>query len=584
MNPTFTVYQLSNSLVQISKALSENQYTSADPILKELNVNTLEDAISVLENELKTYSSKNFHPIVAQIIRCLAFSYRISGNQEKWIKSMLICLNSTNLKFLGMSIIGTFEKHISDCNEVTIDVTDVKTPFSFSAGFLNHSIMPNQLPSIIVQFHSQITSNLNVENISIQLKHSETGEISSFDIMQNAPISDSYVSKIKKDVGPFKSGSVTIESIKIKIKNAVIVFHEFAKIGHSEAVIFPFDHECEFSVKMLDYGIINTQYPIKVFVKNIPEGAVSQKCTVEIHNGKDNYSFINSDNGELFSSTIESPKDNTTTDVELMVLDDCLLDITVSVNVSFGIVSSNWKKTYQIQFYNAFNASFSILSANYHYNIKMPRDLLQYGEQAILLSNFTYNCPKKVSVTRTELSVNRADFNVLDQTNTFPIELSKSETFAVTDFIVPLESARSGSLGEIKVFFKDEEDNEMVYTASLPLVNIVDKFVDIRAELLPEIEEKKLYTFNLYGKSLKESFPVDIHIDSSNDFLFDGETDRRERLEKEEKLLASVNFMALRTGELSFPTISIVFVSERTSTILWQDTPSVFVKYQSNSC
>ena len=581
MESAFSVSDLSKSLVEISKKLEENESSSADPILQELKVSDLDSAISLLENEYRIYSSKNFHPIAAQITRCLALTYKIKGNQEKWLKSILLCLSSTYFKFLDASVVEMFETNIENCKNIKINIENIQTPFSFSCGFLKRSVLPSILPSVILKFRSQITSKVKIDSISVQIKHSETGEISSFEILKDIDINNSKTPKSLQEIGPFASGQISIESITMKIGTAEIVFTEFNVIGSRECVVFPFENECSYSAKIADFGIIGAIFPIKILVQNIPDGAILQNTSVEVHNGKDLFSFVNSDDPLSFSSSIESPKSETETDVSLMVADECVLDIIISVDVSFGIVSSKWKKVYQIEFYNAFKPTFQIINQNFNYSVKVPKPILHINDESTLISTFEYNCPGTVTVLNTKVILDENVFTVKNelQPAIFPLELSTGEMFTTTSHVIPHSKTNNKNMGEIEVTFVDKEGTEMVYSTKLPEISILDKTLDIQMNIAPQIEEKKMYTFQLIGRATKVPFAVDIIIDSNDDFLLDGETSKHVVLPQEMGVLLQVNYMAIKTGELKFPTISVLYVSERVTSTIWQNSPSVYAEY-----
>ena len=135
------------------------------------------------------------------------------------------------------------------------------------------------------------------------------------------------------------------------------------------------------------------------------------------------------------------------------------------------------------------------------------------------------------------------------------------------------------NLGEIEITFVDKEGTEMLYSTKLPEVNILEKMLDIQMNIDYQIEEKKMYTFQLLGRTTKEPFSVDILIDSNEDFLLDGETSKKVLLPQDMSVLLQVNFMAIRTGELKFPTISVFYVSERGTSTIWQNSPTVYSEY-----
>lgn len=575
---SFSSTQLSEKLINIGKKLQETNYASADPILEELQVQKLEDAIQILENEKEKYSQRNFHPIAAQITILLALTYRIKGDLMNWLQYIIRCLHPSYKRYLSEIVQQTFENHISSCENFTLEVKNNPAPFEFGAGFANHSIMPNQSPSVILAMKSAITSKLKAKNIIVNVKHSIDG-ISSYEIFNELELKENIPTKKLCQLGQFSTGSITIDSISMKLGETTLVFNKFGTIGCDEAVIFPFDHECGFSAKLPEFGVVQSTYPIKVLAKDIPAGAISQQVKIEILNEKDSFKFINSSNPQIFMATKESPQDSTETVAEILVNQPCGLEISISATISFGIVTSKWHKTYSIQFYNTFTPHFAIVNPGYQFANKLPKEIVQNNQQSIIMAQFTSNCPNQIIVTNIATKTQN-NIESVDNSSIFPMNLNSTDVLSYSAFFTPHPGAISGPLGQMEIYFHDTEYNEMKYIATLPEIIVVDKIVDISLDLPPEVEEKKFYTVNVFGRSMRGTFPTEFVLTESDDILFEGETSKRVRFTEQMETIATLKFMAVKTGTINFPTISILVVNDRGTTVIWQKTPSLFVRYQ----
>lgn len=570
--------ELINKLLTIGKKLEETNYASAEPILEQLNVQTLDEAIKILENEKERYSTRNFHPIPAQITILLALAYRIEGDLKTWLQYILRCLHPTYRRYLNDLVQNTFEKHISSCENITIEVKNVPTPFEFSSGFSTHSIMPNQKPTVLLLMKSALKSPLKAKNIIVNVKHSISG-VTSHVLIDEFDLNGGSIKKASLEIGKFASGSLNIASISMNLGGATLIFDKFATIGCDEAVIFPFDHECEFSSNIPEFGVVNSPFPIKLLCKDIPFGAIAQHTKIEILNEKDSFNFLNSQNPQIFESSIQTPDKSTETTAEILVKQPCTLEISITASVCFGIVTSKWHKTYSIEFYNAFNSEFTIVNPEFKFSARLPREIVQLEQQAILISTFACNCPNAVTITNIVTKATN-NISVIDNPSIFPVRVSSSEVLSYSSFFTPHPGSISGPLGQIEIYFHDKDYNEMKYITILPEINILEKVVDVRLDLPTEIEEKKIYTVNLIGRSMRGPLPVDFILSSSESILFDGETSKKIRLTDQMETLLTLKFMAIKTGTINFPTVSLQLINDRSTAIIWECTPSLFVRYQ----
>ena len=79
---------------------------------------------------------------------------------------------------------------------------------------------------------------------------------------------------------------------------------------------------------------------------------------------------------------------------------------------------------------------------------------------------------------------------------------------------------------------------------------------------------------------MRGPLPVDFILSSSESILFDGETSKKIRLTDQMETLLTLKFMAIKTGTINFPTVSLQLINDRSTAIIWECTPSLFVRYQ----
>ena len=565
MITSFSIQYMGEMLPKLAKKMAENRYSSADPILKELNVSSLEEAISIFSVELEKYISKNFFPIAAQITFLLAICHKLEGEQEKYVELLMRCLSKNYQKYTPRDLQSLWLEQLNNSENLQLQIEDfTHSPFNVSASFISSEVHPSSAVNIRVALSSCLQGKIDISKVSVTIKsENEAFDVTAF---ENIAVNDSRKIKAKVDLGNKAPGQYQIEKITLFIGKSLISF--VFKDG-STLKVLPYESETMFFVKTSKIPITNFPFSIKLRSENIPPTAEKMTLNLKIAgpacvlpNKENEITTVteklekeNEQNFEIFSETKGASK----VDIEWIIS-----------NESHEIKHT---ETFDLQFSDSFTPSYKVFGPD-----RMPFNLkntpvISCGTEYAFLTTFEYNLAPSCEILSIDTNVQKG-FRVSTMQVELPVQISQSEAFTFACFISSQNLKIEDSVIPCSLSLKFRvagDTNDLTYTCNLPAIRFEKSPVNVELNIpsVSKVDEESEITVDfLVTGDFNDQLILAV---KENPFYTVKEKEQNVVIE-ECKAQLKLHFIPHERGTRAFPLISL---QSNDGKIYWSSAPFI---------
>lgn len=564
-----TVQYLSDFFVRIHKELEKIDYSSADPIVQELNVSSAQEAIQFFSTELEKYKTKNFHPLSAQITRILAILNRIEGNYAKWFQMTLNCLSPNYQHYLPSNIQDDLQKYLAEYHNLHAALDDSPfSPFEAAAWFNHDVVLPSESIKLNVTVKSKLLSPIKATKVYLTLTN-EMDNDTDFDIFGEIELKPSTLSKCTIDIPPQIPGKFKIKKVHIVLMDSIVSISTRSNHGISSIEVLPYKDDLHFIAETNSFPITRFPYKITAKCSGFPSGTTNVSLHAAI-TGDAKF-----ENGQ---ESLDFSQQNPTSEVvfQLPVVAQIKCDVQVQLDWKCNFSEEiSYSETKDIHFYEPFSISNKVFGPSFTaFSLKNPPSIYR-GTQYTFLTIFEYSLTNNAKIHKIEV-IPQDGYSISQMPIDLPISLSQSEAISHASFVTCDGKAKPGSPGSLSVTFSVEDNNEMiVYNTDLPEIQFasceIDCFLTIPDCKKDQESEMKVSISNNPVFGLK----VDSYLNvTDNDFFTINDESKKQFVNLEEKELEiKIKFTPKDSGTRSFPKISIVSID---GVELWTSAPFVY--------
>ncbi|EAX90291.1 hypothetical protein TVAG_272240 [Trichomonas vaginalis G3] len=572
MITSFSVQYLGDFFTRIHKELTNNSYTSAEPILKELNVSSIGEAISIFSAELDKYKSKNFHPLSAQLTRILAILNRLDGNNEKWFHLMLNCLSPNYQIYLPKETIDITLDYLTKCTDLRVFLDDSPfSPFEFIANFVSDTVLPSKPIQINITFRSKLLKPVHSDKIYLTLQNDKGKNIEAV-VFTDKELKPNTLYRTSIEIPPQNPGKISLKTAQICLLNSVVTLFTKSNSRASDISVLSFKDDIHFSAESNSFPICRFPYKIKAKCTGFP----SETESVSLHASiSGNATFENGQNTMDFSKT--KPEEDVLFDVSIVAPSKCDVEVKLDWITKYS-EEITFSETKSIHFTEPFTVSNKVFGPSFMAFKEKTIPQIYRGTQYTFLTIFEYSLVEH-SVIR-NIDVTPAEGFVISQMPIeLPINLNQSEAVSYALFITCNGNAKNGSPGVLSLTFTvdSNSDEKLIFSTVLPEVQFAPSEVECYLSI-PECKKDEDSELTL---SITHSPVAGLNIESyltvqDNDFFVIAEESKKQSINyNQEKSEMKIKFKAKDIGTRSFPKISITSID---GIELWQSSPFIVSK------
>ena len=597
MISSFSTLKLGELIPKLTKALEETNYSSKEPILKELNVETLSDAISILSSELSKYLERNFLPIAAQLTMLLSQCHRLDGNYEKWLSLILNCLSPNYQRFLPSSFQELAVREFQEIpDEIYVDLENSNfLPFNIDVGFSSSKAVPSTKLSVISSFASLIPVKMQVNKVLIQVVNEKTLKSFDAEVFDNFEVIQNKKEKSVKEIKRLKPGQYIIKSVKISVSKALIIVPAKSVNHYTKVQILPYEMDTKFSIETNSISITNFPYPVKVNLSCLPPETTdviikvktSDSCCLE--NGE-NESEVTITEFETQYTNKKEKFMNASVSKDFIIISKQNGDSDINVKWIIHYDTEQvieHEENLHVIFHHAFLPTFKIYGPNrIPFNLARPPTLRKGTEYAFITTfeyNLSYPCEvQSVTIQDIVHKENECNVNIKSMPIEMPINISQSEGLTFAAFLSFLETTPINQLFEpceITIKFRVNcNENGFIYRCKLPEIQLEERNFDCYISCENDDSEKgKENTMILnFECNSADVIGKDAVVKISQNQFFEIK-ESIHTFTVDEKGQISFGFTPLESGTRSFPKISI-YLADDDKTPIWESAPFFITK------
>lgn len=576
-------FSFTSALGRIFTQVTSTKEIDSQPILKELRVDSLDKAIQIFQTQYERFSASNFHPIASKIAFCLAYSYKIQENNEKFVLYALKCLSPLYKRELKLNVQGLiFDKFDSIPGLVVQADSMVFTPFNISIGFTKEHFYPSHDIEVIFLGKLFTSLSITVESISLVLTHSIIND-QTYEILKEVTFDSTKQFRSVCNVPCHKPGNIAIKAVLLKLKQITIqipisAYNAFSiHTGFAKSSIMPLDSECKFIIERPDYGIIRTDYPLKIKCTGIPQGAETFYYSITLQSSPDVAKYTNHEDSVHFTKTYNQPPESFEYVLHLQADMKCNMDVQIVWSLCHETVNSTHNDTFSVRFVDSFTIAFKLFNPSRSpLSLKTPPKMVT-NQKYILASTFEYNMPPTATIKDVKF-IPSEGIQSSPVSFDLPIDMTMSEAFSYVTFLTATNESKSGSIGYFEVQFSLSPHNDeiILYKMDAPCIDILQEVIKVDLEIPSEVnqhEENKaiIKIQNLLEQHIECSFTIS----ENTKFTFNGLTNHAISLNANELNTCELSFIPIETGKTEFPHMEIKYLDN----IVWEATPFMFVKF-----
>lgn len=571
MENDFDAIKFGKSLSNVLAQLAKSNYTSIDMIPHELQTNSIDSALALLESRLKYFDSYNFHPISASITKILAFAYHLQNDNEKFVKYGFRCISPLYQRFLATTIQEVFLNQLPYCSQLTIQLTENSSfPFDVSSGFINQFSLPSDNVEHVLLIRSLLEYDISFDSISVTVNHTQIN-LSSHQISDKISLTKHQKIKFNTQLPVHTPGLLTISYVTFQIHQISVNLKIFKHSGYQQTTIRPYDTECKFQIIHSDFAVTNVDYPLQIKCENIPKGAQSFRIEAKLQSNNSLVTFSNTTDNQpttKVTETFDIPSNSIEKTFYIKSAEECNVNVNVRWSLLYETVDTSHDNNFDFMFKKSFFPSFKLFNTDRSpINLKSP-PTLSTDQQYILVTTFEYNLPVSSTILKLEPTPLDSSSIFLKQVPfDVPLEVLTSEAFASVCFLTFSETAQNGSLGQYFLEYQvNNDDTVLTFKVDLPVIHIKEKFIDVKTSTSTvEEQDENVHQLVLDIKCLK-TINATLDIPITDDFRIVGEYKRNIEMNPEQTESIAVRFVPTKSGKIQLHPV----VVGQDGIILWE--------------